>query len=203
MLEILLYAIGVMYTPGPVNLLSLTCGLNGQAARTLMFCVGVGLAMLLLFLLFGYTGAWLVRPEYQRVISLLGATYILWLSWKVGRSVFLPVAAGTEAKNTQVLKLRSGLIMQLCNPKAPLAVLPITTVQFPAVGVEGAGILLWSIMLGLLAFGAPASYLLMGARMGQLIRSSAFFRVFNGLMAVMLVYVAVDIIYRQLAPVWA
>ncbi len=201
MLEILLYAIGVMYTPGPVNLLSLGCGLNGQASRGLMFCVGVGLAMLLLFLLFGYTGAWLLVPEYQRVISVLGSMYILWLAWKIGRSVLqggeAQVDQSGHPQTERALSFRAGLIMQLCNPKAPLAVLPISTVQFPAAGIEGAGIFFWSLLLGVLAFGAPASYMLMGARMGRVVSSPAFFRAFNAVMSLMLVYVAVEIIYVQ------
>lgn len=203
MFEILLYAIGIMYTPGPVNLLSLGAGLNGSASRTLGFCAGVGLAMLILFALFGYTGAWLVVPEYQRVISLLGALYILWLAWKVGCSARRSASVDTpQAKQTDVgstLTFKSGLIMQLCNPKAPLAVLPITTVQFPAAGIEGFGILLWSLLLGVLAFGAPGSYVLMGARMGRLIKSPVFFRALNALMALLLVYVALDITYSQLS----
>ncbi len=201
MFEILVYAIGVMYTPGPVNLLSLGCGLNGQASRGLMFCVGVGLAMLLLFLLFGYTGAWLLVPEYQLVISVLGAMYILWLAWKVGRSVLqggaVQVDQSGHSQTERTLSFKAGLIMQLCNPKAPLAVLPISTVQFPAAGIEGAGILFWSLLLGVLAFGAPASYMLMGARMGRMVSSPIFFRAFNAVMSLMLVYVAVEIIYGQ------
>jgi len=62
MVEIFAYAFGIMYTPGPVNLLSLNAGLNDEVSSALRFCVGVGLAMLLLFLLFGYTGAWLAVP---------------------------------------------------------------------------------------------------------------------------------------------
>lgn len=57
MLEIVAYALGVMYTPGPVNLLGLNAGLNGQARTSLGFFVGVGAAMLTLFLIFGWVGA--------------------------------------------------------------------------------------------------------------------------------------------------
>ncbi|MCV6591001.1 MAG: hypothetical protein OIF57_18565 [Marinobacterium sp.] len=64
MVEILLYAFGIMYTPGPVNLLSLNGGINGHAVQGWRFCIGVGCAMWLLFLLFGYTGAWLVSPAW-------------------------------------------------------------------------------------------------------------------------------------------
>ena len=35
MLAIIAYALGVMYTPGPVNLLGLNVGINGQGKQAL------------------------------------------------------------------------------------------------------------------------------------------------------------------------
>lgn len=201
MVEILVYAFGIMYTPGPVNLLSLNAGLNGKVGSSVHFCVGVGVAMFLLFLLFGYSGA-LLPAGYQAVIGLGGSAYILWLAFKIGRSTLRQPCPETDAAapvDNRVFSFRSGLLMQLCNPKAPVAILPIVTVQFPAAGISGPGILLWSLLLGTLAFGAPGSYLLLGARLGRLIQRPGFFRWLNRLMALLLVYVACDIAYDQLA----
>jgi len=195
MVEILAYAFGIMYTPGPVNLLSLNEGLNGRSRASLGFCIGVGLAMLGLFLLFGYTGAWLVNSTYQLLISALGCSYIFYLGWKIARASVQLDDQGSEDK--QALTFRHGLLMQLLNPKAPVAILPIVTVQFPAAGISGTSIALWSILLSFMAFGAPGSYLLMGSRLGQLIRKPAYFHVFNSAMALLLFYVAAQISYQQ------
>ena len=73
MLEIFIYAFSIIYTPGPVNLLSLNAGLKGHAMASARFCVGVGCAMLLLFLAFGYTGVWLIEPSYPVCESCLVA----------------------------------------------------------------------------------------------------------------------------------
>ncbi len=40
MVEIVLYAFGIMYTPGPVNLLSLNAGINNQMAKPVAFWIG-------------------------------------------------------------------------------------------------------------------------------------------------------------------
>lgn len=200
MVEILMYAFGIMYTPGPVNLLSLNAGLNGQAKKTVPFCVGVGIAMFLLFILFGYSGA-LLPSGLQAVIGLFGGIYILWLAFKIG-SVAIRTVTPARANEVQEgkgpLSFRSGLLMQLCNPKAPVAILPIVTVQFPAAGISGASIALWSVLLGSMALGAPGSYLLLGARLGNLIRTPIFFRILNLVMALLLVYVGSDIASAQL-----
>ncbi|WP_340162900.1 hypothetical protein [Billgrantia tianxiuensis] len=80
-MEIVAYALGVMYTPGPVNLLGLNAGLNGQAKTSLGFFAGVGLAMLTLFLLFGWAGAAWVRGDMLAVVGQWGAaTFSTWRS---------------------------------------------------------------------------------------------------------------------------
>ncbi|MFH7563988.1 LysE family translocator [Oceanimonas smirnovii] len=199
MVEILMYAFGIMYTPGPVNLLSLNAGLNGQAKKMLPFCIGVGMAMFLLFFLFGYSGAFL-PSELQTVIGLFGGLYILWLAFKIGNTAIRPVTPAKADKSQEekgVLSFRSGLLMQLCNPKAPVAILPIVTVQFPAVGISGAGIAVWSVLLGGMALGAPSCYLLLGTHVGKLIRTPVLFRIFNALMALILVYVGCNIVSAQ------
>lgn len=200
MVEILVYAFGVMYTPGPVNLLSLNAGLEGQMRASLGFCLGVGCAMLLLFLAFGYTGAWLLGASWQRWVGLFGCGYILWLAIKLlGASLQSSRALPDDDAGTSgvALTFRSGLLMQLLNPKAPVAILPIVTVQFPAAEISGLAISAWSLLLALMAFGAPGSYLLLGARLGRLIQSPNFFRLFNLAMALLLIYVAADIALQQ------
>ena len=46
MLGIVAYALGAMYSPGPVNLLGLNIGIIGQARQSIGFCLGVDTAML-------------------------------------------------------------------------------------------------------------------------------------------------------------
>jgi len=196
MVEILLYAFGIMYTPGPVNLLSLNGGLNGLTSQGWRFCAGVGCAMFLLFVVFGYTGAWLASPSWQLPLSLAGCSWITWLAFKVGRSGWRSASIEAESTVQPVAYLpdfKGGFLMQLLNPKAPLAILPIATVQFPAAGIESTAILGWSLVLGLMAGGAPTSYLLLGARLGHLIQNPLVFRYLNLLMALLLLYVAGEI----------
>lgn len=69
-MEIFLYAFSVMYSPGPVNVMGLNAGLTGQFRRTAGFFVGVGGAMFVLFILFGYTG--------EAIISKAALPYLAW-----------------------------------------------------------------------------------------------------------------------------
>ncbi|MCV6612602.1 MAG: LysE family translocator [Amphritea sp.] len=197
MVEIFAYAFGIMYSPGPANMLSMNGGIHGSVSPTFRFCIGVGSAMLILFLLFGYTGSLLVTPESQMIISVLGCIYISYLGYQIGykpRSHPVTKLSNTPEKSPGY---RTGLVMQLLNPKAFIAILPIATVQFPAADIDGYKILLWSGVLSVMAFGAPFVYLLMGARLGRFVKQDQYFIWLNRGMALLLFYVAADIAYNH------
>ncbi|OYT84019.1 MAG: lysine transporter LysE [Pseudomonas sp. PGPPP4] len=183
-MEIVLYVLSVMYSPGPVNALGLNAGLRGQASRALGFYAGVGCAMLILFLALGYAGAVVVSGALLPWLALLGGGYCLYLGYRIARDA-PPTAAGEGAATR--LTFASGLLIQGLNPKAWLAVLPIATVMFPAAQVTGGKIALWSLPLALSACGAPASYALLGALLGRYLVRGCGFRAVNRLLGLSLV----------------
>lgn len=193
MIEIFAYAIGVMYTPGPVNLLGLNSGLNGHFRASTGFFIGVGFAMLIFFLTFGWAGSAFVRGNTFIIVSVLGCLYIVYLAVRIFRAS----VNVSDVKNTvRPLRLREGLTMQLLNPKAIVATLPIATIQFPGAGIHGLGLIVWSVGLAILAIGAPGSYSLMGHLLGKRIKNPNFFRWFNRAMSALLIYVAGAIAYE-------
>ncbi|WP_148863560.1 LysE family translocator [Marinobacter fonticola] len=195
MIEIFAYAIGVMYTPGPVNLLGLNSGINGHFRASIGFYVGVGAAMLILFLLFGWVGSNIVGADGLVLVSTIGCGYIAYLAFKILRA---SVDIDATSHATRPLRFREGLVTQLLNPKGIVATLPIATIQFPGVGIHGIALILWSGVLALLAIGAPGSYSLVGSLVGKRIHNPAFFRWFNRIMALLLIYVAMTIGYEYI-----
>ncbi|UYF98875.1 LysE family translocator [Halomonas sp. GD1P12] len=190
MLGIILYGLGVMYTPGPVNLLGLNVGINGQAKRSVGFCLGVGSAMLFYLLVLGFAGAAWIGGQALVVLSALGCGYILYLAYKIARA---SAELETDGAPTRVFNFRDGLVMQLLNPKAPVAVLPIVTLQFPAADIHGTSLVLWAVGLGLLAAGAPGSYMALGGLLGQGVTNPGWVKRFNVIMALLLTGVALSI----------
>lgn len=200
MADIFAYAIGIMYTPGPINLLGLSSGLNKQTRSHLGFFIGVGSAMFILFVLLGYLGLQVINPQFLPYVSLIGCGYILYIAWKVAKAKVQVSDTSADAS----LSFFDGLFMQLLNPKALVATLPIATIQFPSADITGAAIVFWSFILAILAFGAPTSYSLAGLVLGKQVSRPGVFNVFNKLMAVLLVYVALMIAYEHvLTPLMA
>ncbi len=193
MADIFAYAIGIMYTPGPINLLGLSSGLNKQTRSHLGFFIGVGSAMFILFVLLGYLGLQVINPQFLPYVSLIGCGYILYIAWKVAKAKVQVSDTSADAS----LSFFDGLFMQLLNPKALVATLPIATIQFPSADITGAAIVFWSLILAILAFGAPTSYSLAGLMLGKQVSRPGVFNMFNKLMAVLLVYVALIIAYEH------
>ena len=190
MLGIVAYALGAMYSPGPVNLLGLNIGINGQARQSVGFCLGVGTAMLAYLLVLGWAGAAWIDDEALIVVSALGCGYIVYLASKIARS---SVDISEPDNAPRLVSYRDGLVMQLLNPKAIVATLPITTLQFPAADIQGLSLVVWAFGLAMLAAGAPGSYILIGSVVGSRIKSPAIIKGFNWLMAGLLVAVALSI----------
>lgn len=197
MLHIFAYALGIMYTPGPVNILAFSQGLGGYAPQIRGFCAGVGCAMFALFVLLGYSGQMLVGPAVLPYISMAGCAYIALLGWKIWNIRPQRADNGADATTPVHLSFRDGLFMQLLNPKAFIATLPIATIQFPAAQITGIGIAVFSAVLACMAFGAPTTYSLLGARLGKRLENASFMHRANKAMALLLFYVAVSMAYEQ------
>jgi threonine/homoserine/homoserine lactone efflux protein len=192
MLEILVYAFGVMYSPGPANMLALFAGVNGQGWRAFLYCVGVGVAMFILFLLIGYLGGGIIPQQYQSVVGILGGIYIAYLGVKIMKASFQQ----TEIKaSASTISFKTGLILQLCNPKSLVAIVPIVTVQFPRFHIEGVQIALWSLVLAIMACGSPSVYLFAGARLKKAAVNPTVMAWVNRIMALLLFFVAYRFVF--------
>lgn len=195
MLELLVYLLGVMYSPGPVNLFALNMGMKNRFSQTLPFHIGVGSAMFFLFLLFGLSGDKLISPVHMKYIGALGIIYILYLA---RRLYFARVDTGASQVKRVISKsvfqmFRDGFAMQLLNPKGIIATLPVGTIYFPKLELTGTEMIISSGLLALLAVGSPASYAFLGQYIETKLSNPKYFTVFNKVLAGLLVWSAVSI----------
>lgn len=183
-----------MYTPGPVNLLSINNGLQNRLAAQIPFSLGVGSGLFIWFMSLGYAGGSVVNEKILPYLGILGGGFILYLAYKI---MTAEVNAASPGKSVGLLSFKDGLLMQSLNPKNFLVVLPVTTIQFPTVGITGAMIVAWSALLALMGFGAPTVYACLGALLGRRITNPKWFKLFNIIMGLLLAFVALDMLYRQ------
>jgi threonine/homoserine/homoserine lactone efflux protein len=194
MLELSLYALGVMYSPGPVNLHALNMSLKGGFKVTIPFNLGVGVSMFGFFLFFGITGGELINDDVLKYMALIGSGYILYLAYRLYSSqpdIELPDTI-SDKNRTSFSLFGEGLLMQLLNPKAIVATVPVGTLYFPAMDLSTDQIFMGSAILAILAIWAPGSYALIGHYVGGTIRNPLCFLIFNRSLATLLVWTALS-----------
>nr|WP_174506650.1 LysE family transporter [Acinetobacter sp. Marseille-Q1620] len=181
-MEIFLYTLSVMYSPGPVNFMGLNSGLTGQLKKTVGFFLGVGCAMLVLFILFGYLGEAIIPHQWLHYIALIGAIYTFYIALKM---FLAKLDTGTHESKT--LTFFNGFLIQLLNPKGILVILPVTTLMYPAARITGAKLFVVSFIISLGAAAAPFLYALAGSVLGQKIANPVWFNRLNKIMGVLLI----------------
>ena len=184
-MEIFLYTLSVMYSPGPVNFMGLNAGVTGQLRKSLLFFIGVGAAMLLLFVIFGYVGEAVIPHQYLHFIALVGAIYTFYLAFKMLTSNITTEAQNGDAQSS--LTFWNGFWIQLLNPKGILVILPVTTVMYPAAHITGYMIGIVSMLISIAAAGAPFVYSIAGVIIGHKIKNPSLFNTLNRIMGIALI----------------
>ena len=114
-LSLLLFAVSMVATPGPANMILLSAGSQFGFKKSLPFVLGIilskqiiiwpiGLGILTFFDFF---------PNFISIIKLISCTYIIWLAWKLSR-----FKINKEQKLTDAPSFFFGLPVHPTNPKA-------------------------------------------------------------------------------------
>lgn len=110
------YVVVTTFTPGPNNIMAMSNASRFGLRRSMRFTVGVCAGF---FVIVGLAIAFTIAlyeaiPAIKPVMTVIGATYILWLAYKtVTTSPHDPHAAGQST-------FLSGMLLQFVNPKAIL-----------------------------------------------------------------------------------
>ncbi len=191
-MEIFLYTLSVMYSPGPVNFMGLNAGLTGQFKKTIYFFMGVGSAMLMLFMIFGYIGAAIIPQNALHYIALFGALYTFYLAYQMLKT---DIDMSDETTEVQTLSFWNGFWIQALNPKGILVILPVTTIMYPTAHITGIHIFLVSLLISIGAAGAPCLYSWAGVVLGKKIKNKIWFNRINQAMGLMLIISGIFMFY--------
>ncbi|CCG85486.1 LysE family translocator [Erwinia piriflorinigrans] len=185
------YVTVMSITPGPNNLMLATSGVNFGMRRTLPMVSGIligcglqtALAGVMLDVLLQWMGA--VRLP----LTLLGCSYLLWLSWKIFRS-----GAPELREKARPMTFIGGVLFQAVNPKAWLMAINIALIY--AVNSH-----ILTVMLSFMLLNLPCILLwaLMGDRLGRHLQVAWKLRLFNSLMALSLLITTLWMLVGALA----
>ncbi len=187
-----LYCALMSGTPGPNNVMLATSGANFGYRRTLPYLLGInsGVFGLTLVVCLGLGAVFSRFPQIHGGLKIAGAVYLVYLSWKLAGA-----GVASQAKVTQPLSYWDGVIFQLVNPKSWMKAATIATVFLPSDIHAAAAALLVSTIGLVIGFPLISIWTLFGVAIGSLLSTPLRLRVFNGVMGLSLLALAVSLLW--------
>lgn len=179
-----LYALVSSITPGPNNLMLMASGVNFGFRRTLphMLGIGIGFTVMLALVGFGLGGIFAQFPQLETALKVVAVSYMLWLAWKITQSSAPEGGARVGGKPMTFLQAAA---FQWVNPKAWIMALSAIPIYAP--GQSAAQVLLVAAIFGAVNLPSVSTWALAGTLMRRWLQDPLRLKVFNWLMAGLLV----------------
>ncbi len=180
-----LFCIVTLFTPGPNNLMLMTSGLNFGVRRGMPHLLGVVLGFAGMVLIVGLgLGAIFERwPLLYVALKYGGAAYLLYLAWQI--AVSLPPGPGGDSAGRPIGFVQAAAF-QWVNPKAwVMAVSSVST--YAAVAPFPVNVFVIAALFGVLGLASSGTWLGFGVALQRVLKNPRAVRVFNIIMALLLV----------------
>lgn len=183
------FALAMAGTPGPNNTLVTTSGANYGFRRTLPLMAGITLGVVAIMLAVGAVGSPLVRhPVVEPVVRWVGLAYLLWLAWRIATAQPEVPGAGAALRRSRPMTFLQGALFQFVNPKLWALVAGAVATYGSTAGTASpiAVAAAFGLVLGIATAASTVAWTLVGVGVGRVIRTERHMRLFNWLMAAVL-----------------
>ena len=182
----------VSMTPGPNNLLLAASGANFGFTKTLPHMCGVIVGFALMVVASGF-GLGVVLNEFPQVIlplKILSVSFLLYLSWRIATG-----GAHVVEGKSQPLSFLPAVLFQTINPKGISFLLSIMGAQVSDSEPLLPQLAPLFILLPTFTVLSAVTWTMFGTAIGKLMQSQGAFRVFNLIMASLLVACVIPIAF--------
>lgn len=173
-------------TPGPVNLMIISSGINYGFKKTFMFVSGatIGFTLLLIFVAFGLDKFINKDSYFMNTIEIVGTSFIIYLGYKI-----LSTKSNIEIKNKNKndLKFYQGFILQWLNPKAWIA--SISGISMFSMSLNT--IYLFILIYFIICYLSLSFWAFIGERTTKFLNTNKRLKIFNVLMGSFLIFTAI------------
>ena len=185
LLAFVLFAFVTSVTPGPNNMMLLASGVNFGLRRSVPHMLGVSLGFMLLVLAVGLGLGQLFQrwPLLHALLAWGGATYLLYLAWKIARSVAPSDSGAAPGKPFTFVQAAA---FQWVNPKAWIMAITAIGTYIPQEDFLG-NLLLLAPLFALVNGPSVGLWTVAGSLLRKLLQDSRKRRLFNHGMAMLLV----------------
>lgn len=189
-----LFALSMSISPGPVNMITLSTGVNYGFWRTLPFVSGAAIGFTLLLAAIGLGISRLVQhvPVFLDVLAYLGAAFICYMGYRIATAT-----PNVEPESRNKPGFFQGCILQWLNPKAWIS--SLSSVSGFGLADSYSMLFVFCGLYLVICFASVASWAYLGSRLSAVMVSESRIARFNFLMGGLLVLVAVYLLYLQVS----
>jgi len=184
-LPLLLFSISTAITPGPNNVMVTASGVNFGYKKTLPHILGItfGFPVMVVLIGLGLGSVFKSFPVIHHILKYIGATYLLYLAWKIATFSSL----NNNGDRNKPFTFWQAVIFQWVNPKAwVMAVGAIAA--FTSVGRDVfLEVLLIAFVFCIICFPCVSLWAFLGTNIKRLLTTDYYRKVFNISMAFLLV----------------
>ncbi|MEG5267182.1 LysE family translocator [Pseudomonas sp. JDS28PS106] len=185
LLAFALFAFVTSVTPGPNNMMLLASGVNFGFSRTIPHMLGIciGFFLLVLGVGLGLGSAFTAWPVLYTILRYAGAAYLLYLAWKIATS---GPASDSKGQQGEPQSFLGAALFQWVNPKAWIMAIGAISTYTPMQGYF-TNVIVISAVFALINLPSVGIWAGFGSLLRNVLRDPLGLRVFNGVMAVLLV----------------
>lgn len=197
LMAFVLFAFVSSITPGPNNTMLLASGVNFGVRRTIPHALGISIGFMVLVLAVGLGLGELFKayPLAYGVLRYVGASYLLYLAWKIANSGPLTSA---EPGTRKPLGFWGAAAFQWVNPKAWVMAVGVVATYTPQNGFF-ANLVIATIVCGVVNLPSIGVWVTFGTALRRVLHKPWAVRAFNVGMALLLVAslypVALDLLH--------
>ena len=185
--SIFVFSFATSITPGPNNIMLLSSGLTFGYKKTVPHMLGVVIGFPLMALLVGLGLGKIFEsyPTFLTILKIVGTAYLLWLAWKIANST---PSVNENTNNSEPLKFMPIVLFQWVNPKNWIKIITAMSVYVNSVENVLSQIIIITIVFLSTVIVSANTWTLGGVVLKRFIKNKKAIRVFNILMAILLIF---------------
>ena len=189
------FAFVASITPGPNNLMLMASGANFGWVRTLphMLGISVGFVVMVALVGVGLAQVFTAYPLVFKVLQVVSLGYLLFLAWKIATAAG-PANSKASGKPFTIIQ---AALFQWVNPKAWAMALTAMSVYTPS--SEVFAVLMTALVFGAVNLPCITLWALLGTQVQRVLTKPDRLRVFNSVMALLLVGSLLPVVFSQQA----
>jgi threonine/homoserine/homoserine lactone efflux protein len=193
-LALVFFAFATAFSPGPNNTLLMASGVSFGLRKTIpmIFGVAIGFPLMIGCIGLGLGKIFETYPLIYTTMKYAGATYMLYLAWKIATSKFVTDEKEVDTKPLSFLHMAS---FQWINPKAwIMAVTALSTYTIASAYLTGVAYVVGAFFV--MGIGSATTWVVFGASLRHVFRDPRYFKMINWALAASLVLSLVPMIWH-------